>query len=478
MNTECTPNQQNLHGLKPLEFAPCGRRDVVAQFNGSYISSDGGALLLTEVENRTHIVKRLAQRCFTDYRKPEWIEHGVEELLRQRIYGLALGYEDLNDHDQLRHDPLLATIVGKQDPSGADRFMARDQGKALAGKSTLNRLELTPENETKGDKKIIADHAAMDDLLVDIFTESHRRAPKSIWLDVDATDDLIHGMQEGRFYHGYYHHYCYLPLYIFSGDHLLCARLRSSDIDGAEGVVEELDRIVKRIRICWPKVQVMIRGDSGFCREELMTWCEGNKCRYVVGMAKNDRLKAAISKQMKKAKKIYQKTQASARVYRDFRYQTRESWHRPRRMIGKAEYLAKGENPRFVVTNIPKSEVNAQRLYEKLYCARGDMENRIKEQQLSLFADRTSTTKMYSNQLRLYFSSFAYVLMNALRRMGLSGTEMAKAQCGTIRLKLLKLGAQIRITVRKIWISLSESYPYALLFQRVFDNIRNYPLLI
>lgn len=477
MATKCILNPLNLHGLAPLEFAPCGKRHVVAQFNGSYISSDGGALLLTEVENRTHIVHRLT-RCFTDYRKPEWIEHSVEELLRQRIYGLALGYEDLNDHDQLRHDPLLATVVGKKDPSGADRSARRDQGKSLAGKSTLNRLELTPQNKTEGHKKIIADHAAMDDLLVDIFTESYRRAPKRIWLDVDATDDLIHGMQEGRFYHGYYRHYCYLPLYIFSGDHLLCARLRQSDIDGAQGVVEELDRIVARIRLRWPKVKVWVRGDSGFCREELMTWCEGNKCRYVLGLAKNDRLKAAISKQMAQAKETYQATEASARVFRDFRYQTRKSWHRQRRVIGKAEYLAKGENPRFVVTNIPKSEVTAQRLYEKLYCARGDMENRIKEQQLSLFADRTSTTKMYSNQLRLYFSSFAYVLMNAMRRMGLSGTEMAKAQCGTIRLKLLKLGAQIRITVRKIWISLSESYPYALLFRRVFDNIRRYPLRI
>lgn len=477
MNTECTLDQLNLHGLPPLEFAPCGRRDVVAQFNGSHISSDGGALLLSEVENRTHIVHRLTQ-CFNDYRKPEWIEHSVEELLRQRIYGLALGYEDLNDHDELRHDPLLATVVGKKDPSGADRSAERDHGKALAGKSTLNRLELTPENETKGPKKITANHAAMDDLLVDIFTESYRRAPTRIWLDVDATDDLIHGMQEGRFYHGYYHHYCYLPLYIFSGDHLLCARLRSSDIDAAKGVVEELDRIVKRIRQRWPKVKIWVRGDSGFCREELMNWCEDNHHRYVLGLAKNDRLKAAIIEQMAEAKQIHEETQASARVFRDFRYQTRDSWRRERRVIGKAEHLARGENPRFVVTNIPKAEVDGQRLYEKLYCARGDMENRIKEQQLDLFADRTSTTKMYSNQLRLYFSSFAYVLMNALRRMGLSGTEMAKAQCGTIRLKLLKLGAQTRITVRKIWISLSESYPYALLFRRVFDNIRTYPLLI
>ena len=368
--------------------------------------------------------------------------------------------------------------MGKKDPTGSDRKSPQDYGKALAGKSTLNRLELTPANATKGNKKITADHKAMDDLLVDLFTDSYKRAPKRIWLDVDATDDLIHGMQEGRFYHGYYRHYCYLPLYIFSGDHLLCSRLRQSDIDGAQGVVDELDRIVKRIRRRWPKVKIWIRGDSGFCRDELMTWCERNKCRYLLGLAKNVRLKAEIVKQMEKAKETYQETQASAREFRDFRYQTRKSWHRRRRVVGKAEYMAKGENPRFVVTNIPKSEVDAKTLYEKLYCARGDMENRIKEQQLSLFADRTSTGLMRSNQLRLYFSSFAYVLMCALRRMGLSGTDMARAQCGTIRLKLLKLGAQTKITVRKIWISLSQSYPYARLFQQVFDNIREYPLLI
>ena len=476
METECTHKQMNLHGLAPLEFTPCGQREVIAKFDGTHISADGGVLLLAEVENRTHVVQRLSQ-CFTDYRHPELIEHSVTELLLQRIYGLALGYEDLNDHDQLRHDPLLATAVGKQDPTGNGRS-GRDKGKALAGKSTLNRLELTPEDSIQGHKKIMADHAAMDDLLVDLFLDSYRRAPKRIWLDADATDDLIHGMQEGRFYHAYYHHYCYLPLYIFSGDHLLCARLRQSDIDAAAGVVEELDRIVKRIRLRWPKVKICIRGDSGFCRDELMNWCESNRCRYVLGLAKNSRLKTEISKQMQKAEKAYQETDTAARVFKDFRYQTRNSWSRKRRVVGKAEYLSKGENPRFVVTNIPRSEVNGQDLYEKLYCARGDMENRIKEQQLSLFADRTSTSKMRSNQLRLYFSSFAYVLMCALRRMGLSGTEMAKAQCGTIRLKLLKLGAQTKITVRKVWISLSASYPYAQLFRQVFDNIRTYPLLI
>lgn len=475
MKTECNASEFELHPQSAIEFSPIGRREVTARFDGSYISSDGGALLLAEVERRTAIVHRFAD-CFTDYRDADLIEHSVKELLCQRIYSLALGYEDLNDHDQLRHDPLLATAVGKSDPSGHARKHERDFGKALAGKSTLNRLELTPDT-MQGHKKIVADQQAMDDLLVDAFVEAYAKPPKRIWLDVDATDDLIHGMQEGRFFHGYYGHYCYLPLYIFAGDHLLCARLRPSDIDAAQGVVEELDRIVKRLRQRWPKVEVCVRGDSGFCREELMVWCEDNRCKFLLGLAKNERLTARIAAEMDQAGKQYKKTQKASRVYKDFRYRTRASWCRARRVVGKAEYLAKGSNPRFVVTNLSVAEIKAERLY-RLYCARGDMENRIKEQQLSLFADRTSTSKMRSNQLRLYFSSFAYVLLCALRRMGLQGTEWSRAQCGTIRLKLLKIGAQIKVTTRKVWVSLSEAYPYAGIFRQVFGNLLQYPLLI
>jgi hypothetical protein len=311
-------------------------------------------------------------------------------------------------------------------------------------------------------------------LFVDIFLQAHHTAPKQIILDVDATDDPLHGKQEGRFFHGYYGHYCYLPLYIFCGEFLLCARLRPSNIDASAGTVEELKRIVNQIRKAWPEVEILVRGDSDFCREQIMAWCEENKVHYVFGIAKNERLKAMIAQEMAEAKELYEQMGKGARVFKDFRYQTLKSWSRDRRIIGKAEYLAKGANPRFVVTSIPIERIEAQTLYEKVYCARGDMENRIKEQQLYLFADRTSTAKMRSNQLRLYFSSIAYSLMQALRRLGLKGTQLAKAQCHTIRLKLLKIGAQIRVTVRKVWVSWAQGYPYADLFARVFENLRAY----
>jgi hypothetical protein len=311
-------------------------------------------------------------------------------------------------------------------------------------------------------------------LFVDSFLQAHDTAPKQIILDVDATDDPLYGKQEGRFFHGYYGHYCYLPLYIFCGEFLLCARLRPSNIDASSGTVEELKRIVNQIRKAWPEVEILVRGDSDFCREQIMTWCEKNNVQYVFGIAKNERLKAMIAQEMVEAKELYEQMGKGARVFKDFRYQTLKSWNRDRRIIGKAEYLAKGANPRFVVTSIPIERIQAQTLYEKVYCARGDMENRIKEQQLYLFADRTSTAKMRSNQLRLYFSSIAYSLMQALRRLGLKGTQLAKAQCHTIRLKLLKIGAQIRVTVRKVWVSWAQGYPYADLFVRVFENLRAY----
>ncbi len=392
--------------------------------------------------------------------------------------GIALGYEDLNDHDQLRSDPLLALMVDKADPQGLDRARSRDQGKALAGKSTLNRLELTPWNADQASryKKIVAKPGAIDELLVELFLDAYEAAPKRIWLDLDATDDPLYGQQEGRFFHGYYGHYCYLPLYIFCGEDLLCARLRESNIDGCEGAVEELERIVSQIRQRWGEVEIVVRGDSGFCREELMSWCEANGVKYVLGLAKNARLERAIAQAMEQAKGEYFHSGEAARVYEEFEYKTRESWSRERRVVGKAEYLAKGANPRFVVTSLSEQEAGAKVLYEQLYCARGDMENRIKEQQLALFADRTSTATLRANQIRLYFSSFAYVLMVALRRLGLAGTELAKAQCDTIRLKLLKIGAQIRITVRKVWLALSESYPFAALFRQVYNNLQRIPL--
>ncbi|RPJ85789.1 MAG: IS1380 family transposase [Acidobacteria bacterium] len=464
MTTECTQ--------KSFEFHSLYRREVKAEFSGGKLTSDGGALLLRQVEARLGVIERFAG-CFSDYRKPEWIEHSVFSLVSQRVYGLALGYEDLNDHEDLRRDPLMAVLAEKEDVEGEKRRQPQDKGKPLAGKSTLNRLELTAEqvSEQERYKKIALDPQAADRALVDCFLDSYRRAPQRIVLDLDATDDRLHGNQEGRFFHGYYRDYCYLPLYIFCGRHLLCSRLRRSNIDACEGSVQELERIVRQIRERWPKVRIVIRADSGFCREPIMAWCEGHGVDYVLGLAKNQRLTAELKPPMSRARARYEKTGRPARVFAHFQYQTLESWSRSRRVVGKAEYLDKGENPRFVVTSFRPGAWRARALYEQLYCARGEMENRIKEQQLELFADRTSAATMRANQIRLYFSSFAYTLMEGLRRLGLAGTEMAHAQCGTIRLKLLKIGAQIRVSVRRVLISLASGYPDQDLFRRVCQNL-------
>ena len=468
MPTQC--NQET------LKFHPLDKREVRGQFDGGTITSDAGGLLLREVEKRTGIIAQFAA-CFQDHRKRERIEHRVEELVAQRVYGLALGYEDLNDHEELRGDPLLAVLADKADPTGASRVRERDQGKALAGKSTLNRLELTGKEVKEGEryKKIELDFAAVDRLLGEIFIQAHEAPPKQIILDLDSTDDPLHGQQEGRFFHGYYGHYCYLPLYIFCGEHLLCARLRTAKIDGAAGSVEEVARLVQQLRQAWPEVRMIVRGDSGFCREDLMAWCEANQVDYVLGLAKNDRLRAEITAELAQAAEQYQQSGQAARVFREFLYQTRESWSRARRVVAKAEHLEKGANPRFVVTSLPGWEWAAQALYEELYCARGEMENRIKEQ-LMLFADRTSTAHLRSNQIRLYFSSVAYLLMQGLRRLGLPGTEMAKAQCSTLRLKLLKIGALIRLTARKVWVSMAAAYPYAELFRGVYTRLQALPM--
>jgi hypothetical protein len=469
METQCIQEQ--------MVFQQLGRREVVGRFDGGTISSDGGGVLLREVERRCGIVKRVAG-CFQDYRDPERIEHSVEELIKQRVYGIALGYEDLNDHDRLRHDVVMGVLCEKGDPSGSDRVRERDRGKATAGKSTLNRLELTPEgaNENSRYKKIVAEREKIEEVMVEVCIESQTEAPAEVVLDVDATDDPLYGQQEGRFFHGYYREYCYLPLYIFWGEYLLCARLRVASEEPASGVVPELERIVTKLRQAWPEVRIIVRGDSGFCRDEIMRYCEQNeKMDYVFGLAKNSRLNKAIEFEMAQAQQLHKSTEQAARVFKDFRYRTRKSWSCERRVVGKAEYLAKGANPRFVVTSISSEEKEARTLYEDFYCARGDMENRIKEQQLGLFADRTSTAWMRSNQLRLYFSSLAYILMQRLRQLGLKGTELAQAQCETIRLKLFKIGAQIAVTVRKVWISFSESYPYLGLFQRVFARLQQSP---
>ena len=472
MKTQCTP--ESVRFQVPL------RREVVAQFDGGAISSDGGGLLLGEVERCTGILRQFAG-CFTDHRDPELLEHTLEQLIAQRVYGLALGYEDLNDHDELRYDPLLATLVGKADPRGQDRVRARDRGKALAGKSTLNRLERTPVGADRDSryKKIMVQSRSIEDLFVELFLQAHPQPPAQVVLDLDATDNPLYGEQLGRFFHGYYDSYCYLPLYIFCGEHLLCAKLRPADIDASAGSVKQLDRIVARIRRQWPNVRILIRADSGFCREPMMAWCERNGVDYLLGLATNARLKREVAGALLQAQQQFAQTGQASRVFVEFEYQTLDSWSHARRVVAKAEHLAQGPNPRFVTTSIAAEEVAAAVLYEQHYCGRGDMENRIKEQQLYMFARRTSCATMRANQLRLWFSAIAYTLQVALRRLGLTGTELAQAQCHTIRLKLLKIGAQVRVTVRKVWISLSESFPYQDLFRRVYRNLRNlasYPL--
>jgi hypothetical protein len=443
-----------------------------ADFDGGVVSSDGGSLLLRETERKISLLSRLSS-CFRDHRDQRRIEHSVETMLGQRIYALALGYEDLNDHDELRSDPLLAVLAGQQDISGERRKRARDKGKALAGKSTLNRLESATKDDPSQDryKKISYSSEAIDALLVELFLESFEEEPEEIILDLDATDSPLYGSQEDRFFHGYYGHYCYLPLYIFSGEHLLCARLRPSNIDASAGSLEEVQRIVQQIRKRWPKTRIILRADSGFCRESLMSWCKGNDVFFAFGLARNKRLEKLIKPQMEQAAAEHAKTNKPARVFTEFQYQTLNSWSVERRVIAKAEQLEGKQNPRFVVTSLPAEDWAAKALYEEFYCVRGDMENRIKEQ-LSLFSERMSTATMRANQLRLYLSSMAYVLVQSLRRLGLKGTKMARAQIGTIRLRLLKIGALVRISVRRVLISMTSAYPHKSLFQTVWANLR------
>jgi Transposase DDE domain group 1 len=460
------------------EFHALGAREIVGHFDGGDITTDAGGLLLREVEKRTGILGKFAA-CFTDYRDVRFIEHPAEDLVSQRVYGLCLGYEDLNDHDQLRADPVLAVMVGKEDPKGEHRRLEQDRGKALAGKSTLNRLELTKADAGRGDryKKIVMQPEAIDRLMVDHFLDAHERAPLQIVLDLDATDDPIHGHQEGRFFHGYYDCYCYLPLYIFCGEFLLSAQLRSASIDPAKGALTDLQRIVAQIRQKWPRAPILVRGDSGFCRDAIMHWCERQGIDYVIGLAKNARLLKEIGEELKSAEAESVKTGEMARIFKNLRYQTVEkTWSRTRRVVAKAEHLNKGSNPRFVVTSLAPKWFPAEIVYETVYCARGEMENRIKEQQMGLYADRTSTGTMRGNQLRLYFSSLAYIFMHDLRRLALKGTELERAQCTTIRLKVLKIGAQIQVTVRRVWIRMAAGYPYQEAFQQAFDNLQQLPL--
>jgi Transposase DDE domain group 1 len=468
VQTECKTSQ--------LEFQGFGRRQVVADFDGGRISSDGGLLLLREVAQRSGLLKRFAG-CFSDYRDPRLIEHQVEELVAQRVLALAQGYEDLNDHDTLRDDPLLALAAGKQDLIGARRVRMRDRGHALAGKSTLNRLERTPLQLKPKERysKIIYDGAAIEALFTDAFIRAQPQPPEQLVLDLDATDDPLHGQQEGRFFHGYYGCYCYLPLYIFCGDYLLCAKLRTSDRDGSAGALDEVKRIVAQLRAAWPEVRITLRADSGFAREELMKWCEQHQVDFVFGLARNPRLQAIICDELAAAEAQSRDSGKTVRIFKDFIYQTLDSWSRSRRVVGKAEHLTDKSNPRFIVTSYPIERMAAAPLYEELYCARGDMENRIKEQQLGLFADRTSSATMRANQLRLWFAAMAYALINHLRHRGLRQTELQRAQVSTIRARLLKLGARITISVRRVVASLSSAFPLQTLFAQVLANLQVAP---
>jgi len=461
-----------------LDFQASEKRRVEAAFDGGHLSSDGGLLFVRELENRVKILKRFAG-CFYDHRDPGYVEHPVEDLVKQRVFALACGYEDVNDHDHLNSDVLLALACGKADPEGRSRIRARDRGKALAGKSTMCRMELGgTKKEPHKDKykKIVLDFEKAEKLLLDIFEESLKDVPDELVLDLDATDDPLHGNQEGAFFNGYYKAYCYLPLYIFCGDHLLLARLQTSDVDPAKAGMTAIRKTVRELRRRFPKTRLILRGDGGFCREELMDLCESPMMDFVFGLPKNKRLEKLLESAMSESREKFQPDGEAVRTFSEFSYKPLETWEHPRRVIGKAEINDKGENPRFVVTTMKPEKWEPKELYEDFYCARGDMENRIKEQQLGLFGDRLSTSWIKSNQLRLFFSSFAHTLFRALREDGLKGTRMEKAQCWTMRTQLMKIAVRITLSVRRIKISFPTPYPYKEMFHQVLRQIRQVPI--
>jgi Transposase DDE domain group 1 len=431
-----------------LPFSRIGPKAVVADFNGGRLTTDAGALLLREIGQKLGLFDAL-DRVIPDPRWLPIVVHDQKAMLAQRIVAIALGYEDLNDHQTLRSDPALQLAAGK-DP---------DQALPLASPPTLCRLE------NRVDRKALVKIA---EVLVDQFIASHLDPPEHLILDFDATDDLIHGKQEGRFFHGYYDHHCFLPLYVFCGDELLTAYLRPSDIDASKHSRAVLKLLVQKLRAAWPAVKITIRGDSGFCRWRLMRWCDSRGIGYVLGLAKNKVLERAARDEIERAERRFRRTGRPQRVFGSFSYAA-GSWDRPRRVIAKAEHTTQGPNPRFVVVNVPG---DPQDLYEDVYCQRGEMENRIKEQQLGLFADRTSCHRFLANQFRLLLSSAAYVLVQALRRTALAGTELAQAQVGTIRLKLFKVAARVVVSVRRVVFHLASSYPYQEVFREVYARVR------
>lgn len=482
---------------KQFKFEQPKSPPVVVNFQGGQVTSDAGLSLIAEIDRKLQITSQFAQ-CFQDYRQPNRIDHSIENLIRQRIYGLVMGYEDLNDHEELRHDPMFALALGK-------RIGVEDEPAILAGKSTLNRLEHCPEDVEQGTDsryhKIGHSSAEIESLFVSIFLKSYSKEPREIILDLDVTDDLVHGNQEQVFFNTYYGGYCYAPLYIFCGKHLLGAKLRPSNVDPAEGALSELQRVIKQIRNQWNNVRILVRGDSAYSRDNIMGWCESQTgVDYVFGLAQNSRLIQMTTVTQSKAKKEFEQNLSpvvsfletlfipdeelpqlaselidNSTWYKSLNYQTRESWSRSRRVVSKVEYGKKGTNIRFVVTSLTTKKVPPAQLYTQKYCKRGEMENRFKEQQLELFSDRTSTHTFAGNQLRLWFSSIAYVLMNALRSKCLAKTELQNSQVGTIRTKLLKLGALITVSTRRILIAITSSCPYKHIFAAAYRCLKMLP---
>jgi len=466
--TVCTESKLELEGV--------GRRRFEVDFSAGRVSSDGGGLLLRAADRRLRLSERLAV-CFTDHRKPWLIDHTVQDLVAQRVLGLALGYEDLNDHNELSKDPLLAALVGKSDPVGESRLQSR--GQPLASASTLGRVERTKAEASAASRyeKVVIDFDAVEDLFLTMYIESYEgREPARIVIDLDPSDIPVHGEQEDRFFHGYYGHYCYLPMYAYCGEYPLSVQLRPSNIDGAAGAKELCERIVRKLRRSWPRTHIILRADSGFCRDDLLSWCEDTEgVDYVIGVAKNSRLKTALGKEMTRAHREHLRTGQPSRYFADLRYRTLKTWSRARRVVGKAEHLAKGENPRFVVTSLPAREFEKRYLYEELYCARGEMENRLKEQQLDLFGDRASCHTFRGNAIRLWFSMAAHLLVVTVRRVGLADTELARAQAETLRNKLFKIGALVSVSVRRLYVRLSSAFPRRHVFARALERLRAPP---
>lgn len=489
IKTECS--------AETYSFGQLERRQVVADFSGGQISSDGGLILVAELDRHCRISERVAA-CFTDHREPGRVQHELQDLVAQRLYGLVQGYEDLNDHDPLRHDPMFGIAVGKLSSQ-------HERCAPLAGKSTLHRLEQAMHGEVDvSDQryiKVCLNPKQMESLLVEIFLEQQGKEPNQIILDLDVSNDPIYGNQEQGFFNGYYDQMCYAPLFIFSGRHLLAAKLRPSNVDPAAGALEELQRIISQIRGQWPNVVIVVRGDSAYGRDDIMSWCESQqKVQYVLAYPSNERLRTLSWGLEQRAKAAYQqqrdeiattlegwvatpadlKAELDALVppqvwYQSLTYQTSNSWSCQRRVVCKLTYDGNGARRHFVVTSFSSEKLSPKALHTDYYCPRGEMENRIKEHQLDLFSDRTSTHEFESNQLRLWWSSFAYVLMQSLRHYGLAKSELADAQLGTIRLKLLKVGVQVRISVRRVLMALSSAWIGQGLFHQVYQRLQQFP---